>query len=415
MSDERVFTSMSSPKMVGLINRAQTRVLLCSPAIRTTVAEAFIGTSDRIGKDKVRAVLDCDEEVYRLGYGEIEAVQKLREAGVDVRQSSGLRVGLLIVDGDAWVFTPTALFVQSEVHSDETPNSIKLPPPDAERLARSICPPDTGDEQCDADAEIMEPEVGHASLDDKTIATVTQGLEVAPPIPFDVARQVRVFQPYLQYVKTKLSGSSLQTHRVTIPDSLQDYGSDSGVAKRLRTTFNLIGTSSDLSSKPLADKLRKINRDLTRPLGEPWGRVLLKAARKAYDEEIESLKEELQQHQDLVKKKLKEQLAKSRKEVVEYYFPIVKENPPNALIGQMLTRNVTEEQIRWWIDHELSKVFPTPEQLISAMNLEVHYSDVTYETLNHEGFADALQKAYPHINWDKPFDEFNAAKGKSQT
>jgi hypothetical protein len=37
---------------------------------------------------------------------------------------------------------------------------------------------------------------------------------------------------------------------------------------------------------------------------------------------------------------------------------------------------------------------------------------VTYETLNEPGFEDGLKKAFPLIDWDKPFDEFTAAKEK---
>ncbi|HWP40213.1 MAG TPA: hypothetical protein VNL70_04760, partial [Tepidisphaeraceae bacterium] len=80
----------------------------------------------RLGSAAVRVVLDCDDEVFRLGYGDIEAVQLLKASGVDVRQCPGLRVGLLVVDDRAWAFTPTALYVQPEVHSDETPNAVEL-------------------------------------------------------------------------------------------------------------------------------------------------------------------------------------------------------------------------------------------------------------------------------------------------
>ena len=46
--------------------------------------------------------------------------------------------------------------------------------------------------------------------------------------------------------------------------------------------------------------------------------------------------------------------------------------------------------------------------------MEVTFRDVTYETLNEDGFSEALSKAYPHVNWDRPFDEFNAAKQRDR-
>jgi hypothetical protein len=48
------------------------------------------------------------------------------------------------------------------------------------------------------------------------------------------------------------------------------------------------------------------------------------------------------------------------------------------------------------------------------MGLSVHFRDVTYETLNNKDFREALRRAFPYVNWDKPFDEFDAAKSKEE-
>ena len=84
--------------------------------------------------------MDCDEEVFRLGYGDIKALESLREAECAVRQCSGLRIGVLVCDEQAWVFGPTALYVQAEVQSDETPNAVSLRAADVERLVRQMLP-----------------------------------------------------------------------------------------------------------------------------------------------------------------------------------------------------------------------------------------------------------------------------------
>ncbi len=43
------------------------------------------------------------------------------------------------------------------------------------------------------------------------------------------------------------------------------------------------------------------------------------------------------------------------------------------------------------------------------MTLEERYKDVTYETLSHKDFLDSVKKAFPDIDWDRPYNEFNAA------
>lgn len=58
--------------------------------------------------------------------------------------------------------------------------------------------------------------------------------------------------------------------------------------------------------------------------------------------------------------------------------------------------------------------FPKPEELIQDMKLEVQLRDVTYETLNQKGFEAALDEAYPHVDWKRPFDEFNTARERDK-
>ena len=60
----------------------------------------------------------------------------------------------------------------------------------------------------------------------------------------------------------------------------------------------------------------------------------------------------------------------------------------------------------------MGNVFPKAEHLITEMTLDVQFRDVTYETLNEEGFCKKLKQAYPHVDWEKPFNEFDAAKAR---
>lgn len=407
---DRAFGCLTSGRIAVLLRRAQRRALLCAPSVRHETAAACREAASRLGNAAVRVVLDCDEEVFRLGYGDVEAVQLLKESGVDVRQCPGLRIGLLVVDERAWAFTPTALYVQAEVHSDETPNAIELPAETADRLALAIFP-----DVADATAGLPpdqrpEPEIGLTPLDGATVQSVAAGLEIAPPIPFDVARQVRVFQPYIQYVKISLRGCAIQRHRVPIPRTMQGLGAAKDIENRLKTTFELIEKSSDLSSKPLEDELEQLRKDFTRPLGKLWGRVLLRSVRPVFDQRIAEFRKKLDEHRKKVESELEAKLKESRQQVVEYYLPAVKAHPPDCLLGQLLAPEPTDDQMRAWLDAELERVFPRPDQLLSTMVLDVLFRDVTYETLNEKGFAEALEKAYPHVDWDKPFDEFHAAK-----
>jgi hypothetical protein len=91
-------------------------------------------------------------------------------------------------------------------------------------------------------------------------------------------------------------------------------------------------------------------------------------------------------------------------------LPIIADHPPDELIGQLVSPKPSKEEIRRWLDDQLDRVFPKSEDLIADMRLDVQFRDVTYETLNEPGFGEALRNAYPHVNWDKPDNEFKAAQ-----
>lgn len=239
------------------------------------------------------------------------------------------------------------------------------------------------------------------------IEQVERRLAEAPPARFDVARQVRVFNAYLQYVDLKLEGAAIERHRVAIPPNIQKLGGAKDLEGRLKTTFDLIEKGDKLSSKALEDSLNEIRKNFTPSLGKDHGRVVLKAAKPHLEARLNAFRSELHKHQETVKAELQGKLDKSRKQIVEYYAPIVVKNPPDAMRGRFLKFEEPEAHI--WLDHELDRAFPKAEALIHKMQLDVRYKDVTFETLNHGDFLAAIKKAFPRVDWEKAYSGFRAA------
>jgi hypothetical protein len=148
-------------------------------------------------------------------------------------------------------------------------------------------------------------EVPWARVADEAFAAVSRRLEEAPPVRFDVARQVQVFNAYLQYVELKLTGAAIQRHRLAIPESIQKLGGSKDLEGRLRTTFDLIEKGGQLSSKALEDALNEIRKNFTPSLGKDHGRVVLKAAKPHLEERLAKFRDELKAHQEKVEKSCK--------------------------------------------------------------------------------------------------------------
>jgi hypothetical protein len=109
-----------------------------------------------------------------------------------------------------------------------------------------------------------------------------------------------------------------------------------------------------------------------------------------------------------VKEKLQNSLDASRDEIIAYYVQGVLAKPPDKFLGQLLN-DPTEEDCRRWLAQQLQSVIPTAASLIMKMELEQTYKDVTFETLNKPDFVQSLRKAFPAVNWNKAYDEFQAA------
>ena len=419
MSDKALFCNLTSETMASAIRAAEHSVCYAAPGVQVEPAKAMVEVAALIGPELITVCLDFDERVMRMGFGDLAAVKILRDAGISVSSSPGLRSGLAIVDHQGYIFTPTALYLEADERTTDAPNAMRLSKEQAsEALARlspaakaiAIAMAKTDEERGRIRDRTLE--VPTTPVADQAIAEVERSFKEVPPMPFDVARQVRVFNAYLQYVELSLTGAAIQRHRLAIPPSIQKLGGARDLEGRLRTTIDLIEKGGKLSSKALEDRLNEIRKNFTPSLGKDHGRVVLKAARSHLDERLTEFRADLEKHQETVGKELQDQLDESRQQIVDYYAPIVAENPPDAMRGQFL--NFEEAEAREWLDRELERVFPKAETLIRKMQIDVHYKDVTFETLNRDDFVEAIKKAFPCVNWDKAYSEFRAAGEKTK-
>lgn len=416
MSGLSLFLSLSSRRIAELIRQATKHVCYAAPGIQTEVAAALVELKQKSPEVSITINLDFNEKTLRMGYGSLEAVESLSASGIDPVHFAGFRSSILLVDRDGWVFTPTALYLEPEPHSDETPNALRLSSGQVRELFMRLSPPARNEAIELAATEEEVQKIAEIPLDVSTqriesahFAQVKDAIIQAPPVQFDVARQVRVFEPYLQYVELSLTGAAIQRHRVRIPRSVQGLGSSTDLEGRLQTTFDLIERSGSLSSKALETELNEIRKNLTPSLGKDHGRVVLKSVKPHLNQRIDEFRVKLTKHQEKISADLQKYLDESRKQVVDHYLPIAKARPPDALIGQSLLGKPSEDDIHTWLERELNKVIPKAEELASKMVLDVHFKDVTFETLNHPDFFEAVKAAYPRVNWDKAYSEFKAA------
>lgn len=416
MNIDTLFCLLNSNRIAELIGKAERSVCYAAPGVHAAPAQALVAVARRLGAEMLSVFVDFDERVMRMGYGDVESIKHLRGADILVSHACGLRSALLIVDDVGYTFTPTPLYLEAEPGGETVRNALRLSREQvAEALARlspvakAIAVAHAASPEEKARIAALPVEVGSVRVSDEMLNNVNKGLKEAPPVKFDLARQVRVFEPYLQYVDLRLTGAAIQRHRLAIPPNIQKLGGSKDLEGRLRTTFDLIEKGGKLSSKPLEDALNEIRKNFTPSLGKAHGRVALKSSKPHLVKRLGDFQKKLDAHRNAVATDLQLHLDESRKQIVDYYVPRVVEAPPDAMLGQLLTEKPSESDARRWLSAELDRVFPAAESLISEMKLEERYMDVTFETLNREDFLVAVKAAFPNVDWDKAYKEFKAA------
>ena len=421
MNIDALFCSLSPLRIAELIRSAQRAVCYAAPGIQLDLAQAMVETAGRLGKEMLTVSLDFDDRVMRMGYGDIGAVTLLLDAGISVNSSPGLRTALVVVDNEGYVFTPTALYLEAEPTDGAASNAMRMSGEQVSQAlarlspaAKAIAVAQAKTPEAKQQIEALTVDVVSAPITVAKLAEVKTSLKEVPPVRFDLARQVRVFEPYLQYVELSLSGAAIQRFRMEIPPNIQKLGGSKDLENRLRTTFELIEKGSKLSSKPLEDALNEIRKNFTPSLGKDHGRVVLKAAKPHLVERLTEFRTKLEAHQKAVEADLQKHLDTSREQIVAYYQARVIEAKPDALLGQSLNGEISEVAAKKWLNGELDKVFPSAETLIQEMKLDERYKDVTFETLNRKDFLESVKDAFPNVDWDKAYSEFKAA-GQSES
>lgn len=416
MTVDALFCSLSPLRVADLVRSAQHAVCYAGPGIQLDLAQAMVKTAGRLGKEMLTVTLDFDDRVMRMGYGDIGAVTLMLEAGISVNSSPGLRTALVAVDNEGYIFTPTALYLEAEPSDGAVSNAMRMSSEQISQAlarlspaAKAIAVAQAKTPEAKQQIEAFTVDVVSAPITVAKLAEVKTSLKEVPPVRFDLTRQVRVFEPYLQYVELHLSGAAIQRHRMAIPLSIQKLGGSKDLESRLRTTFELIEKGSNLSSKPLEDALNEIRKNFTPSLGKDHGRVVLKAAKPYLVARLTEFRTKLEAHQKAVEADLQKHLDTSREQIVAYYLARVIEAKPDALIGQSLNGEISEAAAKKWLHGELDKVFPRAESLIQEMRLDERYKDVTFETLNREDFLESVKDAFPNVDWDKAYSEFKAA------
>lgn len=387
-------------QVIEFVRSARERLIFVAPAVNQPVAVAICEQAASLGEASTSVILDTDPEVYRLGYGEPDALQLLEAAAhssqLILRRQPGLRLCIVIADHRTLIFAPTPQLIEAGPNTGGGANAIYLGSPPA-ALER------------DLSTDEGRPRIGAEPLTAEDSDRVRRDLQQNPPQQFDIARRMRVFNSYYEFAELELTGVQIDRKQVRIPEHLMGVA-DERTGARLRSHFQLVPEDSKLSGAHLR-KDRDLIADTFLHSVPKFGNLVRRADKPKLEAAVAKLRQRVDEFKEKLEEQLEASIERSRTELLKALLPAVARKPPKELRfsdGQ----KPDKETCRRFVERDLGRAFGTATQLISGMDVTLRFKGLTYETLKDEEFLTAVEKAQPPLDVTRLHEEYEAAKAK---
>ena len=424
----KCFSNVTESLIKELIKSAEKRLTYVAPGISNDIAEEFIKRWFMLRPEAVQIILDVDEEIFRLGYGSIDALQKLQKTAqaigfnAHVGQQPGIRIGCVISDNRTLIFSPSPLLIESSEDDKPKTNGILLdyvPEGIAKELGiiedveasetKSVLDKDEFDED-----KLYAQKIGLEKVPTKQIEQIAENFEKNPPVEFDITRIVRVFNSRIEFVEFELIGCDFK--RKTIPLASSFFTKNDKIQRLLQARFKVFDEFSDDIRKEIEriNEYKKILIKCNLVVLPKYGTAIRRGNKQSFLKEVRELEEMIADFKKNSKGSFLENLNKTVDNLVNEIFPNIKDNPPRELIkfiDQSSNSEEREERLKEVLTENLHNCIGEIGSIFKGMNVELRFKGVTYEMLQEEKFRNlVIKKFFFRSNF---FEEFEAARKRN--
>ncbi|MDM7942578.1 MAG: hypothetical protein QUV35_08110 [Hydrogenophaga sp.] len=416
----KTFCAVDDAALIQLLGQARRRIVFIAPGLNLPVAHALGQRFDEIDDLDVTVVLDPDEDVCRIGYGEVAALQHLhalaQRQGFWLKSQPGLRVGVLLADEQTLVWSPTARSVEEQPSSSPTagadlleepaplaPNGLMLGADPGEQLAHAVAAEGT-------DSGPDQAEIGRSAITPEQVKATVQAHQDNPPIPVDLAQVTRVFSSKLQFVELKVTRAKLSKSQLKVPNHLLNVDVSGDLKGLIESKLHAFAdlrdepvevpafvngnAACDAHNEPLMEhvsesSLERKRHDLEKHFVydiAKFGRLIEKARKTEFAHQLEAYKTQLLSHSEAVRKLLNDKAEQILDEAVDLIM--ARSTMAQAKPGEK-PQTLNAQAIR----EELSKGLERAKG--EAPTLALVYKDVTYEQTQSADFRAKVSKALP--------------------
>jgi hypothetical protein len=357
-ADDRTFTVASDDTLVEMISRAQRRLVVIAPALSMLVARALTVRFADLGDIDIRLILDASAEVYRLGSGDPDALEIIRNAArdsmLDLREQPGVRLGIVISDDDMLVFAPISKNIEAGSSNHERPNAILLGGAPAAQIAAAA--------GATTDEKAPPPEIGRQALKPEQVEAMVQDLKRNPPIKFDITRRLNVFSSRVVFIEFEMKNSSLARKQVRLPAEfgvVSQKDLKDRISSRINAPFETLGKIEveiangakveklAIDEKWLNEERKRIADEYTFQINN-FGRVILREDRAHFDAAVHKFKKVVEEYQSKVRAAISKDRNGFEQQFVDEFAARWIADPPSYLTrwGRIPDRETILDELR---------------------------------------------------------------------
>jgi hypothetical protein len=410
------FKTLTQSDLVGLIQSTKKALYVSMPSIHAEIVDAIsylAYSNDYFNHDvKIHLLIDFDAQTFRQGYGDFTAIERLIRGGFEVKSLMDNRISFLICDDTGYY-----LFIESRslVPADkETINAVKIDPVSLVRLKKfffsTYQAKDFNDEltnaiieesmQLNKSLDLVDKQIAQVSeLTKDAIELVAADLEKNPPLHPDYKRMVEFYSNRFQYVKLKFEGANLKNRKIPLPPKALPI-KDATLRKRLETKLNLFDIND--GEKPFAplenfkDRVSALREKYLKKVKSREESLLNKIDKTDFITSLETLKVSLKGLKDQSLIIVQNHIEKTKEKLLRELPEFLAENPkalfPDHPTLWQTNRAYILQEAKSQSKEIIHKIkWPKAHELVEEFNLEVQFSDITFEDLKNSQFRNELK------------------------
>ena len=379
--NDPVFLAINQNFIAEQIWHAEKSVFLAIPGITKNISDALIESSKRLGGwDNINVVIDPSPKIYYLGYAEFEAFKELEMSGCNIKCEKNLRIGLLMVDGQVFVFSPISLNLESDEEGADSVNAIALEKKVSKAIIEAIAPSSNSN----------EPEIGKREISEIEVKIVENTITNNPPQKPDLTRKISVLTSQFQFVDLSFKGSQLKNTKISL--NARELGIvDEDLVERISgqyKVFEQLPQNYEKGIYELKNKYKRLREQFTKTIGE-YGTIVWISQSKDFEEAIKSLQGDIDAFNKKIVKEIVDEINISKERLKKFINENYKVSQQQSFIQKLA--QVKKENV---IEDIVEKAFSayTQEELEKNLELKYHYYNISSQMASDEGFNKKIEE-----------------------